>query len=172
MKRILITIVSVLLVTAVVGVAYAQEADDEDAPIRTAQPEAAVTLPEANVTGAPPPPVIRFVFEGTAPSNIDTSQFLNRDFDLSEVPPEVRNLLSSMDRPNFEIIKPTDERDYRVFAPNGNQFKGSPPWESLVQNLRSRSSHWSVSRERAGTGHEPRGVVLPKVYWVRYKVKF
>lgn len=182
MKKILITIASVLLVTAVVGVAYAQEVD-EDGPIVTAPPEipagsgpapaaAAPAQPEANVAGAPPQPVIRFEFDGETPANFDISRIQGRDFRFTELPPEVQNLLRAADRPNFEMIRPTDEREFRAIAPNGNQFRDARPWEGIVQSVRSSSGHWSVSRDRGGTGHEPRGVELPKVYWVRYKVKF
>ena len=185
MKKILITIASVLLVTAVVGVAYAQEVD-EDGPIATAPPEVAVVpgaapvipppvaevQPEANVAGAPPQPVIRFEFDGETPANFDISRIQGRDFRFTELPPEVQNLLRAADRPNFEMIRPTDEREFRAIAPNGNQFRDARPWEGIVQSVRSSTGNWSVSRERGGTGHEPRGVELPKVYWVKYKVKF
>lgn len=196
MKKILITIASVLLVTAVVGVAYAQEAD-EDGPVVTAPPDgpaptagspsapasgAAVSSPvapaptptsEANVAGAPPQPVIRFEFIGEVPANFDISRIQGRDFHFGELPTEFQSLVRSADRPNFEYIRPTDEREYRVIEPNGNQFRDSRPWAGLVQSVRSSTGNWSVSHDRGSVpANLPRGAEIPKVYWVKYKVKF
>lgn len=186
MKKILITIASVLLVTAVVGVAYAQEADD--GPIVTAPPEssgAVPVVPESTpstsapeVAGAPPQPVIRFEFSGDIPANFDISKFQGKDFHFNELPESAQRLfiqgLPSADRPLFENLRASDgnSEQFRVLAPNGDKFKGSYPWDGLVQNWKNRPDSWSISHSRHGTGHELRGTEVPKAYWITWKRKF
>lgn len=191
MKKILITIASVLLVTAVVSAAYAQEA--EDGPIVTAQPDAPGFIPTSSapppvadsnsapsagapaVGGAPPEPTIHFVFNNGVPANFDISQIENRDFHFNELPEPAQRLflqgLPTSDRAYFENMRAgSNDQTYRI-TPSGGQFKDSHPWDGLVQNWRNSSGNWSVSHERRGTGHEPRGIQPPKAYWVTWKHK-
>ena len=189
MKKILITIASVLLVTAVVSVAYSQEADD--GPIVTAPPDSralGTVSPEVaanpfpavvrlidqaqSVGGAPSQPIIRFQFEG-APANLDISQFRDRDFHFNELPESAQRLfiqgLPSADRNYFESLPQDQNNDFR-YEPR-NPGTSARPWDGLVSNWRSRKDSFSISHERRGTGHELRGLEVPKVYWVTWKRK-
>lgn len=176
MKKILFTIASVLLVTAVVSAAYAQEADD--GPISTARPDDAAPVnaaPSNAVAGAPPQPVVRFQFIGEVPANFNISQIQNRDIPFSEMPAPAQRLfiqgLSPSDRENdFSNFRlDPNAPTYRV---SGEQFKGGDhPWDGLVQAWRDRPGNVTIEHTRLRSGHELMGEDPPKVWMIKLSFK-
>lgn len=198
MKKIVISILSVLVVTVVVGVAYAAEVDP-DAPIATVQPvvpeDSPLPTPLGEVDNAPPtppptpPPIV-------APSTSSATPDLSINFDFSaaptdsvfyslngsvvefkKLPPSLQNLIISNanedDQNQFRNLRDQPVQEFTSdYKPEKNK-----PFQGLVDRWNQRPGSFSIERmPRANIPESlrrsPEFKEPPRPWMLKFNLKF